>query len=304
MVVRRIASLSLIALLGGIGAAQAGLFDSTPEPAPPVPPSDELVTQIQRDIDEQQYLDASKLLDQALLNAGDNPKLVLLAGELSLANGHYDVALSDFRTVESKPEQRARALEGEGIALSLLGKSDDALTALKLAVKENPSAWRAWNALGSEYDRRHEWSDAEDAYGHAVASPDATPIVLNNRGFSRLCQNRLDEAIADFVGALAKKPDFTAARNNLRLAIGMKGDYSRAMEGSDPSNRAQILNNVGFAALMRGDYAAAKDFFDQAIKAKGTYYSLAASNLQAANSLQDGQPGQPVKPDDAHAGSH
>lgn len=299
--IRWVASLSLVASLVGACGAQAGMFDSAPEAPVPVPPSDELITQIQRDIDDQQYLDASKLLDQAFLNAGDNPKLILLAGELSLANGRYDVALTDFRNVDSKPEQRARALEGEGIALSLLGKSDDALSVLKSAVKENPGAWRAWNALGSEYDRRHEWKDAEDAYDHAVASPDATPIVLNNRGFSRLCQNRLDEAVADFVDALAKKPDFTAARNNLRLAIGMKGDYSRAMEGSDPANRAQVLNNVGFAALMRGDYAAAKDFFDQAIKAKGTFYSLAASNLQAAKSLQDGQP---VKPDDVHAGSH
>ena len=299
MVNRWTIPLTLVVALLGSFSARAGWFDSAPEAQPAT--SDDVVAQIQREIDDQQYLDANKLLEQALLNDADNPKLVLLAGDLSLANGHYDVALANFRSIDSKPEQRARALEGEGIALSLLGKSDAALAALKAAVKENPSAWHAWNALGSEYDRRHDWTNAEDAYGHAIAIPEATAIVLNNRGFSRLCQNRLDQAVTDFVAALAKKPDFTAARNNLRLAIGMKGDYKRAMEGADPADRAQILNNVGVAALMRGDYQAAEDFFDQAIKARGSYYSFAASNLQAATSLESGKSG---KPGNANADLH
>ncbi len=293
-------------LCAGLSAAlapapvAAGWFDKDPAPAPALK-VDEVSAQIQRDIDEGQYLDASKLLDQALLADGETPQLLLLAGELSLANGRYDVALANFKLVDTKPEQKARALEGEGIALSLLGKSDASLIVLKSAVAEGSPSWRAWNALGTEYDKRHDWKDAEDAYDHAAADPASTAIVLNNRGFSRLCQNRLDDAIADFVSALAKKPDFTAARNNLRLAIGLKGEYDRAVEGADPSEKAAVLNNVGFAALMRGDYVAAKNFFDQAIKAKGTYYSLAASNLEAAHNLESGQHD---KPDDGHAGAH
>jgi Flp pilus assembly protein TadD len=278
--------------------AAAGWFGSDPAPAPT---SDPVTVQIQHDIDEEQYLDASKLLDQALLADGENPELLLLAGDLSLINGRYEVALSNFKMVDTKPLQKARALEGEGIALSLLGKSDAALIVLKSAVEQGSPSWRAWNALGTEYDKRHDWKNAEDAYDRAAADPASTPIVLNNRGFSRLCQNRLDEAIVDFVSALAKKPDFTAARNNLRLAIGMKGEYDRAVEGADPADKAAVLNNVGFAALMRGDYVAAKNFFDQAIKAKGTYYSVAASNLAAADSLQ-ATPHD--KPADSHAGAH
>lgn len=281
------------------GPAVAGWFDSaSPEPEPV---ADTTVELIQHEIDDRQFLDAGKLLDQALLANGDNPKLILLAGELSLADGRYDLALANFKTVDSKPEQRARALEGEGIALSLLGKSDDALAALKAAVAQDPSAWRAWNALGAEYDRRHDWTNAEAAYDRAVANPASTVIVLNNRGFSRLCQNRLDEAMSDFVSALAKKPDFAAARNNLRLAMGMKGEYDRALEGVGEADRASVLNNVGFAALMRGDYATARSLFGQAIKAKGKYYAQAASNLEAARS-RDGTPS--VDDGGTHAGAH
>jgi Flp pilus assembly protein TadD len=81
----------------------------------------------------------------------------------------------------------------------------------------------------------------------------------------------------------------------------MKGEYGRALEGADPADQAAVLNNVGFAAMLRGDYAKAKDLFDQAIKAKGTYYALAASNLAAAHDLEAGSSG---KPQDAHAGAH
>jgi Flp pilus assembly protein TadD len=283
----------------GLTPALAGWFDG--KPSEPQAANDDPSVQVQRDIDEEEYLDAGKLLDQALLADASNPRLILQAAQLALVNARYDVALTNFKMVDSKPEERPRALEGEGIALSMLGKSEQAFATLQSAVALDPAAWRAWNALGTEYDRRHDWKGAEDAYAHAIANSASNAIVLNNRGFSRLCQNRLDEAVDDFVTALSKKPDFTAARNNLRLAIGMKGEYERAMEGADPSDRAAVLNNVGFAALMRGDYAAAKSFFDQAIKARGTYYALAASNLATAHDLELGQQ---TRPDSTHAGSH
>ena len=85
--------------------------------------------------------------------------------------------------------------------------------------------------------------------------------------------------MTDSVAALQKKPDLTSARNNLRLAIAMKGDYGRAVAGGGDNDRAAILNNAGFAAMLRGDYSQAKDLLGQAIKAKGEYYAVAAANL-------------------------
>ncbi len=111
---------------------------------------------------------------------------------------------------------------------------------------------------------------------------------MNNRGFSRLSQNRMDDAAADFVAALQKKPDFMSARNNLRLTIAMKGDYAHAIEGASSSDRASILNNAGFAAMARGDYSEAEDLLGQAIQARGEYYSVAASNLEMVHGLETG----------------
>ena len=253
-----------------------------------IPVSDETVTEIQRAIDEQRYVDAGNLLDQALIASGGDPKLLLLAGRLDLSRGSYADALSSFKNSESDPKLLAGAKEGEGIALSLLGRSREAIAALQAAVTEDPSSWRAWNALGTEYDRAHDWSRAEAAYDHALSDSDRAPIVLNNRGFSLLLQNHLEEASALFVEALEKKPDFVSARNNLRLSIAMKGDYDRAVTGAATADRASALNNAGFVALLRGDYPQAENLLGQAMKAKGEYYARAAANLETTHSLETG----------------
>lgn len=274
----------LIAFLPG--PAAAGLFSSSE--TPPATVSDQSIADIQRALDDERYLDAGALLDQGLLSADGDPRLLMLAGELALARGHADHALTYFKSVDTVAAVKARALQGEGISLASLGRSDEAVTVLEKAVAEDPASWRAWNALGVQYDQRHDWQKAETAFDHAMSGSGGSALVLNNRGFSRLSQNRLNEAISDFVAALQKKPGFAAARNNLRLAIAMGGDYQRAVSGAGPSDRAAVLNNAGYIAMLRGDYAKAKELFEQAIKAKGEYYALAAQNLEMARTLEAG----------------
>ena len=270
--------------------AFAGIFDSElKKPVAPVAVSDEVVAQIQGAFDDQRYLDAGRLLDQALLSSSGDARLTYWAGELSLVQGRYQDALTNFGNIKTNPATRALALAGEGIALAKLGRSKDALTSLQIAVKEDPKMWRAWNALGSEYDGRHDWAKAEEAYAQAISGSEGAAIVFNNRGFSRLSQKRTDLAIADFVAALEKKPDLVPARNNLRLAMSMQGEYDRAIKGVSSTDQAAVLNNAGFAAMVRGDYAKAKEFLTQAMKTKNGYYAVAAANLEMTQNLASRQ---------------
>ena len=282
-------SCCVLLLCASLAPAQAGIFDSTPK-KPAV--SNETIAQIKIAFDDQRYLDASKVLDQALLISGSDPRLTYWAGELSLVHGRYQDALSNFTSIKMEKSVRSQALEGEGIALSKLGRNEEALFSLQAAVMEDPVAWRAWNALGSEYDRRHDWANAENAYTHALSNSGNAAIVLNNRGFSRLSQKKPDPAILDFVAALQKKPDLAPARNNLRLAMSMQGEYDRAIKGAAANDQAAVLNNAGFAAMLRGDYAKAKELLTQAMKAKDGYYGLAAANLEMTQALAKGQGGE------------
>jgi Flp pilus assembly protein TadD len=277
------AGLTLAAM--AVAPAEAGLFRRNPPGAAPQA-SPQYLVEIQRALDEQRLLDAGNLIDQALLAGDKNPRLIVYSGQLRLARGRYDEALADFKQVESDPAVTGDALEGEGLALALLQRSDEAFEVLQKAVAAKPSAWRAWNALGSEYDARRRWPEAEAAYERAITQSDRSPLVLNNRGFSRLLQGRPDDAVRDFVEALAKKPDLPAARTNLRLAMAMRGEYDRATAGAPQDSEAATLNNAGFAAMMRGDYAAAESLFERAMQTKGEYYGRAAANFQLAHALK------------------
>jgi Flp pilus assembly protein TadD len=272
-----------LALTFAASGAEAGLLSRAPKPAPMV--SDAAISEVRRAIDEQRLLDAGRMLDQATLNGIKDPRLTLLGGDLNLAKGRYAQALSDYRTAETAPATQVASLQGQGLALALLGRSDEALIMLKRAVAEDPTAWRAWNALGAQYDNRAQWTQAEDAYEHAFKTSGGAALVLNNRGYSRLLQHRRDEAVTDLAAALRKKPDFAEARTNLRLALAMGGDYDRAIAGGAPGDQAALLNNAGFAAGMRGDYGKAQDLLTQAVALKSEYYGRASENLKIVRAL-------------------
>ncbi len=287
MVKRRLAAaLAVATALAGAAPAQAALLQHKQAPAAAGKVTDAAIANIQRALDEQRYLDAAHLLDQVLIAGGDDPRVTLLIGDLQLARAQYADALASFKEVEARNDTRARSLQGQGIALSLLSRHDDAIAMLRRAVTEDPSAWRAWDALASEYDNRRDWTQAEAAYDHAISNSDSAAAVLNNRGFSRLLQNRLDDAVADLVQALQKKPDLAAARTNLRLAMGMKGEYDRALAGESGRDEAGLLNNVGFAAMLRGDYPKAEELFTRAMSAKGEFYDRASANLAMTRGLE------------------
>jgi Flp pilus assembly protein TadD len=279
---------ALALLAFGASPAHAGLFgrNHAAAPAATAAGTASYAPLIQRALAEQRLLDAGRLLDQAVVSGDRDPGLAIFAGQLSLARGRYADALANFKRVENNPALKGDSLEGQGLALALLGRSEEALAVLQKAVAEKPSAWRAWNALGSEYDARRRWPEADAAYERAVSESNRAAIVLNNRGFSRMLQGRQDEAIRDFVEALGTKPDLAAARTNLRMAMAMRGEYQSAVAGAPREGEAASLNNAGFAAMVRGDYPAAEGLFDRAMAAKGEYYARAATNLQLVRSLK------------------
>ena len=306
------ASLPLAALMAvllgavapGIGTAR-GLFGhgtaavSTPTPA--AKNTEAVALQVRQALDERRFVDAGDMLDATVAAGAKSPELDLLSGELMLAKGNFKDALQILQPVESVASLRAGALEGEGLAYSMLGRSEDAMNHLKQAIALDKSLWRAWNCLGREYDLRRDWAKAAQAYSAAMSAPGANiAIVLNNRGYSKLLQRLTAEAAADFVAALDKDPSLAAARTNLRLTLAMEGHYSRATAVGPADDRAAVLNNVGLAAALRGDYLQADTMLNQAIAARGQYYAKASENLQLSRDLATRREDTPDIADDPH----
>lgn len=291
-----LAALALCSAVAAGPVAAKGLFRKSQPAAVAKQSIEGLLPAIDKALDESRQIDASRLLDTAYASGLQDPRLSLRSGELQLARQRYDDAVRSFSAAETLAPQKARALQGKGVALASLGRADEAIVVLDAAVKADASLWRAWNALAVERDRRKEWAGSEAAYAEALKAPAAGAFVWNNRGYSRLLQGRYEEASADFISALEKDPGLSTARTNLRLSLALRGDYTRATAGSGAEDRGTVLNNAGFAAVLRGDLVQAEVLFHQAIEARGSSYGRAIENLAMVKALQQTQKAAPKTP--------
>lgn len=248
-------------------------------PPPSAKVSSDVIMLAQKALAEQRLQDAEVLLERLLLTDPTNLEARLLRGEVILAKGRPNQAMSVFSGLQDFPEVEARARQGLGIALLLTGAPEPAVDHLKAAVDEDPTLWRAWNALGSYYDSREDWGDAIDAYAMALAERPNDAMILNNRGFSYFMQGDLDEAIADLQRAIRLDPKLKPAQVNLRLAHAWTGRYLHALTGVTDKELPQVLNNIGYVAMMRGDLENAEAYLQRAMETDPTFNEKAWNNL-------------------------
>lgn len=242
-------------------------------------PAPETIDLAERAWLEGRLSDARILLDRVRLADPLNPRARYLAAELALTQGEARQASKAFARLSSDPGVGPAALQGHGIAALKLGQERVAFDSLRRAVNADPGLWRAWNALGYYYDRRHAWDQAEASYARAIAANPRAVEPRNNRGFSLLMQMRLPEAQEEFERALRLDPGFATARENLRLALAWQGDYTNALSGVGLAGQAEALNNVGYIALLRGDYASAEAYLLRAMEIDPQYNEIASRNL-------------------------
>lgn len=252
------------------------------QPAPP-----ETIELAERALAEERYRDSEQLVERVLAAEPEHVRARLIHAELRFARGDREAAAERFGALTEEPTVAARALQGRGLSLLLLGKKQLGYDLLVQAVEQDPLLWRAWNGLGYFYDTQGEWEKATEAYSQAIAANSESAMVYNNRGFSRLMQDRLEEAVADFNRAIELDPDFSLAQDNLRLAHAWSGRYIRAMSGADQRNMAKILNNIGYVALMRGDYKNAEAYLNRAMEVDPAYNVVASRNLAYLKHLKE-----------------
>ncbi|HYD30498.1 MAG TPA: tetratricopeptide repeat protein [Azospirillaceae bacterium] len=218
----------------------------------------------------------------------EDPMARLGIAEVQLGSGDLKQAEAGFGALKEVAAVRAKALQGEGLALLLAGRTKTAEEPLRAAVAEDAGLWRAWNALGRIHDGRGEFDAAKPCYEQALASQPNSPVVLNNLGFSRLMAGDHAEA-ARLLTQAAESDDGEEARvrTNLRLALAWQGEYVAAFAGARPAELPVVLNNVGFVALQRGDVAAAKAYLSRATEISPEYFDVARRNLDQARWVEE-----------------
>ncbi len=115
--------------------------------------------------------------DEKEVSSRQQADTVIQQGMLLLHEKRYGEALAEFRLLEKQSPLNPDALSGEGIALALMGRSDEAIDTLKRALAVDPSYWLARRELGILY-----WSKGrkQDAAGELepliVLHPDDGPV--------------------------------------------------------------------------------------------------------------------------------
>lgn len=250
------------------------------------PVSPGIVSAAEQALEQGRPADAKLLLERVLLAEPNNLRARLAMAETQLATGQLDAAAQAFDPLTQYPEYAARARQGRGISLLLMAQERPALYLLEQAVEEDPSLWRAWNAIGTLNDRTGNWDAAKLAYDHALEIRPDSPMLYNNRGFSHLLRRDHVSAIADFDAALRLDPKMEAARENLRLAFAWAGDYDQALVGVGRKDIGRAFNNIGFVALLRGDLPAAESYLLRSMAVDPKFNRVANKNLEYLKNLK------------------
>lgn len=226
------------------------------------------------------FEDATILIGRALKKDPNNARARLILAEVYLATGRTAFASATFKEVASSADVRAKALQGWGITLLKERKLEAGHKVLQEAVKEDPTLWRAWNALGLFYDSQRRWDEARESYAKALEAEPDSAVVHNNLGYSLLIQRKYSEAASEFTAALKLRPGLRVARTNLRVALAWQGRYEEAARGAGHKELPTVLNDVGYIAMLRGDLVAAEAYLVRAMEASPAFNETASRNLR------------------------
>jgi Flp pilus assembly protein TadD len=208
---------------------------------------------------EGRFAEAMQIYQEVLVSDSRSVAAQYGVAECLLALGKAGDARPMFEALAHNPKFHAVGLQGEGLALLVLGQREDGAKFLREAVEADPKLWRAYNGLGLLADLKRQPDEAAEHYAKALAGSESA-AVFNNMGYSRLLAGKPDEAIVSFRKALGLEPN--------------------------SEQMAAALNNVGYIAMQRGDFHSAEGYLARSMENSSSFNTIAARNLEHLKSLQ------------------
>ena len=153
-----------------------------------------------------------------------------------------------------------------------LGEAEDAF---RSALREDPTASRAWHGLGNLWLGRGRPEDAAEAFRRALNQRPDHALLLSNLALALHRSGRSDEAEAILRALIAREPDSYEATINLGVVL---RDVVRWPEARELFERALVWRpgeaklrfDLSLLELALGDFAAGWDGYEQRWEANGT----------------------------------
>jgi tetratricopeptide (TPR) repeat protein len=176
-------------------------------------------------------------------------KAIEMAGQL-YSRRQYAQAERVCRQIIAARPGNADAHNILGVSLAALGRMDDAVAALKRAVKINAGAASYQANLGEILRQAGRLDDAAKAIQEAIKLDPNNAQAHNNLGIIQYERKQFADAVASYRRALELRPTMAEALNNLGNALRLTGDIDGALQAYQEAltQRAvypEVYNNLG-----------------------------------------------------------
>ena len=185
----------------------------------------------------------------------------------------WETPLTLWGDVVSKSPGKSRANNHYGVALSKVGRTEEAVQFLKVALQIDPRNGYVLYNLGRMFDETGNIDQAISCYQSAIDLKPDLAVAHNNLAVDYLLKGRDDQAIECYRVALKLKPGFAEAHNNLGFVLKSKGRIDEAIQHYQAALRgngryAKAYSNLGAAYQEKGELDLAISQFQEAARLK------------------------------------
>jgi tetratricopeptide (TPR) repeat protein len=206
-----------------------------------------------------QFEDAEAAYQLVLKQSPGNPDALHLLGLIALQFRRYPIALDLIgRAITMKPGI-ADFHVNLGVALSALGKHNEAIQAHSRALNLQPEHSLALRHLADALLLANRWDESIACYGKLLKATPDDPDVFFEIGRAFYRKGELREAEKFYRTSIALNPMVAAAHSNLGNTIYSFGEYERAAKCWERAialepNYARAHLHLGVALLTLGDW--------------------------------------------------
>ena len=180
-----------------------------------------------------------KSLQEVCPDSESKTSLLFQLGLLFVAQQEYGNAVISWdKALEIKPDKHD-AWYNRGLALSDLGRNEEAIASYEQAVAIKPDYDAAWYNRGNALSALGRKEEAIASYEQAVAIKPDDHEAWYGRGNALSALGRKEEAIASYEQAIAIKPDDHEAWDQRGYVLMYLGRYEEALQSYDQALQIQ-----------------------------------------------------------------
>jgi tetratricopeptide (TPR) repeat protein len=237
----------------------------------------------------------SEAIEETIARARRGPVKTTPARAIEMAGQLY--SRGEFERAERVCRQIIAARPGDGdahnilgVSLAALGRTEEAVAALRRATEINAGAASYYANLGDILRRAGRLDEASRAAERAIELQPDNPQALNNLGIIHYELKQFDEAVASYRRAIELRPGMAEALNNLGNALRLTGDAEGARQAyrdalAQRAHYPEAHNNLGTLLQQDGKIEEAEQSLRTAIE-QNPHYIEAHNNLAQLLSSQ------------------